>query len=107
MTAKELTGAKTMAERFGFTLSDIGYDDLQKRIGKASALALESRFLSVVEDEEMGVEAKKKALQGLVAKVGDYSKTYNYNVKGDVLQRLMVDGLNQLLKPMYRGMPSR
>ena len=98
--SQELTRAKQMSEKFCFELTE-SYADKKQRVGKISATVLEARFLSMIEDQELGVEVKKRHLQTLIAKVGEYSKQYEYDVKGAVLQRILVDGLNQLLKPIY------
>ena len=84
-----------MAAKYGFTYD--GLADKKSKLAEHAALVLEARFLNVVEDTSITTEYRRKLIQGLSAKVAEYSTKYGVDMKRLVNQKLLAESLNKMM----------
>ena len=85
------------AEKFCFERGLIDYDAMLRRVGAMAALVLESRLVTTIMEEGTSAAAKRKKVDGLVAKISEYSRQYSVEMKKLVFTRLMSEGMGKLL----------
>ena len=67
------------------------------KMGKAAEVVLEAKVIGIVEDRELTVEAKRKALQNLQSSVGNYSRLYGADLKNTIHRTLMTEAMNRVV----------
>ena len=86
-----------MAEQYKFANALMDGSAEKKVLASAAALKLEATFISIMDDSQLGILAKRKKLQGAVDLMSKYSTSFERDVRLEMCKKVVQEGMQKLV----------